>query len=80
MGDGDNTHVFLEVTDPDTRAITNYQIRVGEEFHDPYGAMLLRLARIVGDHSSIVLEYIPLEDQEFEVRSPSEKRRNPLNK
>lgn len=70
-GDGPNTYIFMDVTEPETTNTVQYRQRVGEEFHD-----VLRVLSIQGNNDWVVLEYLPLE-QEFRVRGPSERRANP---
>lgn len=59
-------YAFLEVIDRDTRRVTTYRVREGEEFHD-----ILRLERIVGNQQAVEIWYEPLGDT-WEVLAPRE--------
>jgi len=49
-------YVFLDVKDKQTKKVTSYKVREGEEMHDG----LLRLVHIIGDRQSVEIEYVPI--------------------
>lgn len=65
------TYIMMSVTDRDTRQTNRHQVRVGEEFAD-----VIRVEEIIGGQQKVRLNYLPVNDSDWIVLGPSERRKS----
>lgn len=66
------TYIMFTVGDRETNEFKNYQARVGEEFVPG----VIRVEEIIGGQQSVRLNYLPINDSDWVVPGPSEKRKS----